>query len=176
MSPTGDGPRDEPPALSHVGADGALRMVDVGDKPVTDRRAVATGTIRMNAETLALVRRSGLAKGDVVAVARVAGIMAAKRTAELIPLCHPLQLDDIQVAIEPVEQPSGMRVTASVRTFGRTGAEMEALTAVSVALLTIYDMAKAADRNMVISDIVLTAKTGGRSHDSASLDGIGSAR
>lgn len=161
----------EAPGLTHVDPAGALRMVDVGDKAVTDRRASASGTIRMRPETLALIRANGLRKGDVVTVARIAGIMASKRAAELIPLCHPLPLDDVQVEIEPDESLPGLRVVVHVRTHGRTGAEMEALTAVSLALLTIYDMAKGADREMVIGEIVLEAKTGGVRGSFSRVDG-----
>lgn len=175
-------PNDEPglpmarPELTHTGPDGSLRMVDVGDKPVTERRAQATGAIRMQRETLELILANGVSKGDVFSVSRLAGIMAAKRTAELIPLCHTLLLDDVQVGLEPDTALPGIRVTASVRTTGRTGAEMEAMTAVSVALLTIYDMAKGVDRGMVIQDIVLMAKSGGVSGEYARLDGTGPAR
>lgn len=140
-------------------------MVDVGDKGVTDRRAVASGELRMAGETLRLVRDRALPKGDAITVARTAGIMAAKRTAELIPLCHPLLLEDVRIDVTVEEALPGLRVTASVRTSGRTGAEMEALTAASVTLLTLYDMIKAADRRMVITNIVLDAKSGGSSGD-----------
>ena len=152
-------------SLSHLGPDGTARMVDIGDKPVTDRRAEARGAIRMQPGTLEVVSRGEARKGDVLGVARVAGIMAAKRTSELIPLCHPLTLDDVRVEIEVERSLPGLRVTASVRTTGRTGAEMEALTAVAVTLLTIYDMTKSVDREMVITDIVLAAKSGGVRHD-----------
>lgn len=162
--------------MSHVGEDGRLRMVDVGDKPVTTRRAAASGNIRMRRESLALIAANGVSKGDVVATARIAGVMAAKRTAELIPLCHPLALDDVQVVVELDENLPGVRVEAQVRTQGRTGAEMEALTAASVTLLTIYDMVKAVDREMVIGDIVLERKSGGASGEFARLDGTGPAR
>lgn len=162
--------------LSHVAADGAARMVDVGDKPVTVRRATASGDITMAPATVGLIRDDGLAKGDVLAVARVAGVMAAKRTADLIPLCHPLVLDDVRIDVELDESLPGVRVRTSVRTAGRTGAEMEALTATAVTLLTIYDMAKSADRRMVIGNIVLEAKSGGRAGDLSSLDGTGPAR
>lgn len=164
------------PSLSHVGPDGRLRMVDVGDKPVTVRHAAASGIIRMQAETLALIASNAVAKGDVIATARIAGVMAAKRTAELIPLCHQLALDDVQVTVTPDGTLPGLRVEAQVRTQGRTGAEMEALTAVSVTLLTIYDMVKAADRGMVIGDIVLERKTGGVSGEYSRLVGTGPAR
>ncbi|HEX2780448.1 MAG TPA: cyclic pyranopterin monophosphate synthase MoaC [Gemmatimonadaceae bacterium] len=149
--------------LTHVGADGAARMVDVSAKPETDRMARATGTIRMEPETLAAIRANTLAKGDVIAVARVAGVMAAKRTAELIPLCHPLPLTDVQVEIEVDEALPGLRATATTRTFGRTGVEMEAISAVCVTLITVYDMAKAIDKSMLISDVCLLEKAGGRS-------------
>ena len=164
------------PELTHTGPDGSLRMVDVGDKPVTERRAEATGAIRMRRETLELILANGVSKGDVFSVSRLAGIMAAKRTAELIPLCHTLLLDDVQVGLEPDTALPGIRARASVRSTGRTGAEMEAMIAVSVALLTIYDMAKGVDRGMVIQDIVLMAKSGGVSGEYARLDGTGPAR
>lgn len=162
--------------LTHADAAGALRMVDVGDKPVTARQAAASGAIRMRPETLALIRANGLAKGEVIAVARVAAIMGAKRTAELIPLCHSLTLDDVQVSFTLDDGLPGVRVAVEVRTTGRTGAEMEALTAASVALLTIYDMAKAVDRAMEITNVVLEAKSGGASGRYARLDGTGPAR
>lgn len=138
-------------------------MVDVSAKPETERAARAAGAIRMRAETLAAIRDNALAKGDVLAVARVAGVMAAKRTAELIPLCHPLPLSDVQVALTLDESLPGVRVEATTRCTGRTGVEMEAITAVSICLVTIYDMAKAVDREMSISDIHLLEKSGGRS-------------
>lgn len=152
-----------PPGLSHIGPDGEARMVDVGGKAETEREATAAGAITMSAEAFALVAENRLAKGDVLGVARVAGVMAAKRTAELIPLCHPLPLT--HVVVEPTLDAGlpGVRVEATVRTVGRTGVEMEALTAVSVALLTIYDMAKAADRAMEIGEVRVLAKRGGRS-------------
>lgn len=149
--------------LTHVGADGTARMVDVSGKPETDRMARATGTIRMEPATLAAIRANTLAKGDVIAVARVAGVMAAKRTAELIPLCHPLPLTDVQIEIEVEKDLPGLRATATTRTFGRTGVEMEAISAVCVTLVTVYDMAKAIDKTMLISDVCLLEKTGGRS-------------
>jgi cyclic pyranopterin phosphate synthase len=149
--------------LSHVGPEGEARMVDVGAKGDTARLARAAGEIRMTAETLEAIRSNALAKGDVVAVARVAGIMAAKRTAELIPLCHPIALTDVDVRIVPDESLPGLRVEASARTVGKTGVEMEALTAVSVTLLTIYDMAKSLDKRMAIGRIRLLEKSGGRS-------------
>jgi cyclic pyranopterin phosphate synthase len=149
--------------LTHVDATGQARMVDVTDKAITDRTARATGAIRMKAETLAAIRGNTLAKGDVLSVARVAGVMAAKRTAELIPLCHPLPITDVQVDITADESLPGLRVEATARTTGKTGVEMEAITAVAVSLVTVYDMAKAVDRNMSITDICLLEKTGGRS-------------
>ena len=151
------------PRLSHVGADGAARMVDVGAKAATSRHAVAEGTVRMSAESFAAVRDNAIAKGDVLGVARVAGVMAAKRTADLIPLCHPLALTDVQVELTLDDALPGVRVRATARTVGPTGVEMEAMTAVTVALLTIYDMAKAADRGMVLSDVRLLEKGGGKS-------------
>ena len=147
--------------LSHVAPDGTARMVDVSDKPDTARMARATGSIRMSAETLDAIIRNAVAKGDVLGVARIAGIMAAKRTAELIPLCHPLPLSDIGVVLTPDVSLPGVHVEVVARTTGKTGVEMEALTGVSVALLTIYDMAKAMDRGMTISDISLAEKLGG---------------
>jgi cyclic pyranopterin phosphate synthase len=136
-------------------------MVDVGGKPVTTREALARGSITMSGPALRLVRRGGLAKGDPLQVARLAGIMAAKRTAGLIPLCHPLPLTHVNVELTPV--PRGYRIEARVRTASQTGVEMEALTAVAVAALTIYDMVKAVDKEMVIGDICLIEKKGGRS-------------
>jgi cyclic pyranopterin phosphate synthase len=138
-------------------------MVDVGGKPETERRARASGCIRMAAGTLEAIERNQMAKGDVVGVARVAGVMAAKRTAELVPLCHPLPLTDIQVEVEPDPALPGLRVTAEARTVGRTGVEMEALVAVSMTLITVYDMAKSQDRGMVISEVRLEEKSGGKS-------------
>ena len=147
--------------LTHVDVGGAARMVDISAKPATRREAVTEGFIVIAAETLAKITANSMAKGDVVAAARIAGIMAAKRTADPIPLCHPLPIDAVTVDI--VTEPTGIRVTASVVTTHGTGVEMEALTATSVALLTIYDMAKASDRGMVISGIRLLRKSGGRS-------------
>lgn len=149
--------------LTHLDSQGRARMVDVGGKPETQRVAVALGRIRMNAATLAALRDGKTPKGDVLAVARVAGIMAAKRTGELIPLCHPLALDAVSVEFAFVEDGVEARATASLT--GRTGVEMEALTAVSVALLTIYDMAKAIDKGMVLGEIRLIEKRGGKSGD-----------
>jgi len=137
---------------------GRARMVDVGDKPMMDRTAVATGTIRMSADAFRQVAEQALAKGDVLAVSEVAGTLAAKRTAELIPLCHPLGLDHVEVEASLADSLPGVRVWARVRTVGRTGVEMEALTAVAVALLTVYDMVKAVDGNLVIGDVQLIEK------------------
>lgn len=150
------------PRLSHLDADGRARMVDVGDKPVTTRVAVAGATVRMRPATLRLIAAGGLPKGDVLAVARLAGIMAAKRTAELIPLCHPLTLSHVDVRLTPRGR-GAVAVEATVRLDGRTGVEMEALTAVSVAALTVYDMCKAVDRDIEITDVRLLRKEGGKS-------------
>jgi cyclic pyranopterin phosphate synthase len=147
--------------LTHLDADGRAEMVDVGDKPSGDRLAVAAGAVYANAETLRLIREGALKKGDVLMVARIAGIMAAKRTADLIPLCHPIPLTKIGVEIVVDEAGGAVRITATARTIGQTGVEMEALTAVTVAALTIYDMAKAVDRAMRIGDIHLVEKRGG---------------
>jgi len=151
--------------LSHLDAEGRARMVDVGAKAETARTARAEGSISMTAETLDAITRNTVAKGDVIATARIAGVMAAKRTPDLIPLCHPITLTDAGVDIEADRSLPGLRVTAWASTTGRTGVEMEALTAVSVALLTIYDMAKAIDRGMEIGSVRLTEKRGGRSGD-----------
>jgi cyclic pyranopterin monophosphate synthase len=147
--------------LSHVSPSGEARMVDVSGKPETVRVARAQGVIRMQPATLDAIVGAQLKKGDVLGVARLAGVMAAKRTSELIPLCHPLMLTDVQVTLAPDVSLPGVRADATIRTTGRTGVEMEALTAVSVALLTVYDMAKAVDRGMEISDISLVEKSGG---------------
>jgi cyclic pyranopterin phosphate synthase len=144
--------------LSHLDQAGRARMVDVGDKPLMDRSAVATGTVRMSLEAFRQVAEQASAKGDVLAVSEVAGTLAAKRTAELIPLCHPLGLDHVEVEASLAESLPGVRVRALVRTVGRTGVEMEALTAVAVALLTVYDMVKAVDTGMVIGDVLLVEK------------------
>jgi len=151
--------------LSHLDAEGRARMVDVGAKSETARTARAEGSIRMSAQALAAIESNAVAKGDVIAVARIAGIMAGKKTAELIPLCHPLPLTDAGVDIDVDHALPGLRVTAWASTHGKTGVEMEALTAASVALLTIYDMAKAIDRAMEISGVRLTEKRGGKSGD-----------
>jgi len=144
--------------LSHLDQAGRARMVDVGDKPLMDRMAVATGTIRMSREAFQQVAEQAVAKGDVLAVSEVAGTLAAKKTAELIPLCHPLGLDHVEVEASLAESLPGVRIWATVRAVGRTGVEMEALTAVAVALLTVYDMVKAVDAAMVVSDVQLVEK------------------
>ena len=151
------------PALSHLDAEGTARMVDVGAKQESQREAVAAGEVRMAPETLRLLRAGNVPKGDVLGTARVAGILAAKRTAELIPLCHPLPLTYIGVDFSFDEETSRVLITATARCQGQTGVEMDALTAVSVAALTIYDMAKALEKTMVIGEIRLLRKTGGRS-------------
>jgi len=151
--------------LTHIDAEGRARMVDVSTKSETAREARAEGRIVMAAETLALALSGGNKKGDVRAVAEIAGVIAAKKTADLIPLCHPLPLDAAVVSVEPSADGSGLAVTAVTRTTGRTGVEMEALTAVSVALLTLYDMLKAVDRGMTIEGVRLVAKSGGASGD-----------
>jgi cyclic pyranopterin monophosphate synthase len=149
--------------LTHIGVKGEARMVDVSAKPATERVAVAAGRVRMNKATLDLVLAGDAKKGDVLGTARIAGIMAAKRTHELIPLCHPLALSKVEVDIAPDAALPGFTVSASVKVTGPTGVEMEALTAVSVACLTIYDMIKAVDRGMRIEDIHLVEKRGGKS-------------
>jgi cyclic pyranopterin phosphate synthase len=149
--------------LTHLDAEGRARMVDVSAKPATAREAVATGMIRMAPQTLDLVLTGTAKKGDVIATAEIAGVMAAKRTSDLIPLCHPLALSSVKVAIEPAD--GGLSITARVKTTGPTGVEMEALTAVSVAALTLYDMLKAADKAMTIEAVRLVEKTGGASGD-----------
>jgi len=149
--------------LSHLNERGEAHMVDVSDKAITSRSAIAEGFIAMRPETLALIRDGSAAKGDVLATARIAGIMAAKRTHELIPLCHPLTVTKVSVDFEEIAAPPGVRVEALVKVGGQTGVEMEALTAVSIACLTIYDMLKAADRAMRIEGIRVNEKTGGRS-------------
>ncbi|MFW5832646.1 MAG: cyclic pyranopterin monophosphate synthase MoaC [Pseudomonadota bacterium] len=149
--------------FTHFDAQGNAVMVDVGDKEITDRVATAGATIRMAPETLARIEAHGFQKGDVLGVAQLAGIMGAKRTADLIPLCHPLGLDKVEVTLTPDRDASAVHVRATCRIKGRTGVEMEALTAASVAALTVYDMCKAVDRAMVITDLRLLAKSGGRS-------------
>ncbi|SNY93679.1 cyclic pyranopterin phosphate synthase [Cohaesibacter sp. ES.047] len=153
--------------LTHIDESGAANMVDVSGKTPTVRTAIATGKITMKRETLDLILSGSAAKGDVLATARIAGIMAAKRTHELIPLCHPLALSKVSIDIEPLDTEAGsepgFKVTAMAKLTGQTGVEMEALTAASIACLTIYDMAKAADKGMIISDVRLMEKTGGKS-------------
>ncbi len=151
--------------LSHLDAEGRARMVDVSAKPDSARWAVAAGEVHMQPATLALIRDGALKKGDVLTTAQLAGIMAAKRTSELIPLCHPLPLTHVEVQCELRDDLPGVAITATVRTSGKTGVEMEALTAVSVAALTIYDMAKAAEKTLRITNVRLVEKHGGRSGD-----------
>jgi cyclic pyranopterin phosphate synthase len=153
------------PRLSHIDDAGRARMVDVTDKDITDRVAEARGRIVMQPETLALLLRGEIAKGNVLTTAQIAGVMAAKRTHELIPMCHPLLLTGIKVDLTPDEAASAVEITASVKTTGKTGVEMEALTAVTVAGLTVYDMCKAVDRGMRLEDVRLVAKSGGASGD-----------
>ena len=149
--------------LSHLDEQGRARMVDVSDKDITSRIAVARGTIHMRAETLALIRANKIEKGDVFSVARVAGIMAAKKTSELIPMCHPLNITSVEIDLTLAENPARVEIEASVRVSGKTGVEMEAMAAVAVAGLTIYDMCKAVDREMSIGEIRLVKKSGGKS-------------
>lgn len=151
--------------LTHIDEHGRVHMVDVGAKPDTERIAVARGQVIMQPKTLRLIAEKGVPKGDVLAVAQVAGIMAAKRVPDLIPLCHPLLLSQVEVSLRIDEAASCVDIVATVRTRGKTGVEMEALTAVSVAALTIYDMAKAVEKTMRISDIRLVRKSGGQSGD-----------
>jgi cyclic pyranopterin phosphate synthase len=151
--------------LTHLDDQGDARMVDVGDKPVSERTAVAEGAVRMSRAAFDLVAGHGVEKGDVLTVARVAAISAAKRTGELIPLCHPLGLDLVRVDVELDERLPGVRLTATAKVTGRTGVEMEALTAVAVGCLTVYDMVKAVDRGMVIENVRLVSKTGGTRGD-----------
>lgn len=155
------GDRGLPAALSHVDEKGAARMVDVTHKTATARRARATGEIRMRLETLGLIRRNEIAKGDVLAVARVAGVMAAKRTSDLIPLCHPLPLTDVQVRLQLDDSLPGVRAESEASATWQTGVEMEALAATTIALLTVYDMTKGVDREMTIGNIRVTEKSGG---------------
>jgi cyclic pyranopterin monophosphate synthase len=160
MAESDGGPAER---LSHLDEQGRARMVDVTSKADTSREAIARGTISMRPETLALILEGEVAKGNVLATAQIAGIMAAKRTHELIPLCHPLPLTGIEVEIEPADGQSQLDITARVRTTAKTGVEMEALTAVSIAALTVYDMCKAVDRAMRIGEIRLALKRGGKS-------------
>ena len=149
--------------LTHLDSSGKARMVDVGAKDHTQREATATGAVRMKPETLKLITEGKMPKGDVLAVARIAGIMAAKKTPELIPLCHPIALSSVHVDLEPDESGSKVNITATASTVGPNGVEMEALTAVSTAALALYDMCKAVDKEMEITSIVLQEKKGGRS-------------
>ncbi len=151
--------------LTHTDERGAARMVDVGGKPVTEREATAAGCVRMSLEAFALVRDNGVAKGDVLAIARLAGIAGAKRTADLVPLCHPIALDVVEVDAEADPELPGVRIRARTRATARTGVEMEALAAVMAACLTVYDMVKAVDRAMRIEDVRLLSKTGGTRGD-----------
>jgi cyclic pyranopterin phosphate synthase len=154
-----------PTKLSHLDDAGRAHMVDVGSKPETDRVAIARGEVQMKPETLALIRAGNIKKGDVLTVAQLAGIMGAKRTSELIPLCHPIPLTKLDVELDLDDSLPGVRITASARSTGKTGVEMEALTAVSVAALTVYDMAKAVEKTMRIQNIRLIEKHGGQSGD-----------
>lgn len=151
------------PKLSHLDDEGRVRMVDVSEKPVTAREAVAQGVIAMRPETFDLIRDQKVKKGNVLETARIAGVMAAKRTAELIPMCHPLTITHARVDFFPLSETHSIRIEAAVRVIGQTGVEMEALTAVSVAALTVYDMCKSYDRAMTISDVYLIRKSGGKS-------------
>ncbi len=151
--------------LSHFNARGDVHMVDISEKDITKRRAVASGVIQMQVETLRRIVSGEHKKGDVLSVARVAGVMASKKTADLIPLCHPLQLSHVDIQLMVDEQNQSVNCTAIVETSGKTGVEMEALTAVQITLLTIYDMCKAMDRGMIMSNISLQSKTGGKSGD-----------
>ena len=155
--------RRTPAALTHVGPEGEARMVDVSDKAATARVAVAEGRVRMGAATLAAILAGDAKKGDVIGAARIAGVMAAKKTADLIPLCHPIALTKVTVDIAPDDSLPGLFVRAEARCVGPTGVEMEALTAVAVACLTVYDMAKAIDRGMSVEGVRLIEKSGGRS-------------
>ena len=163
--PKGAADNNRETGLTHLDDSGAARMVDVGAKPDTERVAVAAGSITMRPETLALVRSGGFEKGDVLAVARIAGVMAAKNTSQLIPLCHPLPLTQVVVELDDSTSDDRIEITATAKTTYKTGVEMEALTAVSVAALTIYDMCKAVDRGMRIGDVRLLRKSGGKSGD-----------
>jgi cyclic pyranopterin monophosphate synthase len=149
--------------LTHLDRQGRAQMVDVTDKPITEREAVARGTVSMKPETLKLIADGEVPKGDVLCIARIAGIMAAKRTSTLIPMCHPLMITSIDISLRIDSRRNRIDIEADVKTAGQTGVEMEALTAVSAAALTVYDMCKAVDRDMVISDIMLIEKRGGKS-------------
>ena len=158
------------PDLTHFNEDGRARMVDISEKKVTLREATAGGTVHVNAETFGLIMRGEMKKGDVLAVAQVAGIMAAKRTHEIIPMCHPIALTGVDISFKPDESRSTIDITATVRCKGETGVEMEALTAVSATALTIYDMCKAAQKDIEITDIRLLRKSGGKSGDYSASD------
>ncbi len=149
--------------LSHLDAEGRARMVDVTEKDITSRAGVARGKIFMRPDTLAMIVEKRVAKGDVFSVARVAGIMGAKRTPDLIPMCHPLNITSVEISLTPAKNPSRVEIEATVKVTGQTGVEMEAMTAVAVSALTIYDMCKAVDREMTIGEIQLTKKSGGKS-------------
>lgn len=149
--------------LTHIDSEGKAKMVDVSEKPSTAREAIARGTVKMRPETLSLLEGKRVAKGDVLQVARIAGIMAAKKTPDIIPLCHPLSITSISVDFTIDKKNSSVMIEAKAKTIGQTGVEMEALTAVSAAALTVYDMCKAVDKEMVISDIMLLEKRGGKS-------------
>lgn len=151
--------------LSHIDESGRARMVDIGHKSVTEREAVAKGEVIMRPETLDMIQQGELKKGDVLSVAQLAGVMAAKRTSDLIPLCHPLAINQVLVDVEPNASLPGVEITATVRTSGKTGVEMEALTAVSIAALTVYDMAKAVEKTMRIANLRVVEKRGGQSGD-----------
>lgn len=151
--------------FTHLDSEGRAKMVDVSEKPQTQREAIARGAVYMKPETIALIKDKAIKKGDVITVAKVAGIMAAKKTAELIPLCHPLNITSISVDITINDKEDRLDIESMVKTLGQTGVEMEALTAVSIAALTIYDMCKAIDKEMIIADIMLIEKRGGRSGD-----------
>ena len=163
MAKKAPAPASEKPALSHLGKGGEARMVEVSGKPATERTAIAEGHVVMKKETLDIVLNGNAVKGDVLGAARIAGIMAAKRTHELIPLCHPLALAQVTIDLAPEQEPPGILVRATAKVVGQTGVEMEALTAVSVACLTIYDMVKAVERGMRIEGIRLVEKRGGKS-------------
>jgi cyclic pyranopterin phosphate synthase len=151
--------------LTHVDESGNVHMVDVGEKPETHRIAIARGEVCLQSETLAMVRQGVMKKGDVLSIAQVAGVMAAKRTSDLIPLCHPIPIDQVEVELQMDEKLPGLRITATVSTHGKTGAEMEALMAVSIAALTVYDMVKAVEKTARIQNIRLVEKHGGQSGD-----------
>lgn len=151
--------------FTHLDSEGKAKMVDVSDKPETQREAIARGSVYMKPETIALIKKKAIKKGDVITVAKVSGIMAAKKTSELIPLCHPLNITSVTVEITMDEHNNRLDIESRVKTLAQTGVEMEALTAVSIAALTIYDMCKAVDKEMTISDIMLIEKKGGRSGD-----------